>query len=94
MAKLKDLKERFMKDPAFREEYARADEEYALAEAMVRARTAANLTQSQLAERIGTTQSAIARLEGGRLSPSVRTLRRYAEATGMRLTFGFERADG
>ncbi len=94
MAKLKDLKERFMKDPAFREEYARADEEYALAEAMVRARTAANLTQSQLAERIGTTQSAIARLEGGRQSPSVRTLRRYAEATGMRLTFGFERADG
>ena len=94
MAKLKDLKERFMKDPAFRQEYARADEEYALAEAMVRARTAANLTQSQLAERIGTTQSAIARLEGGRLSPSVRTLRRYAEATGMRLTFGFEWADG
>lgn len=93
MAKLKDLKERFMKDPAFREEYARVDEEHALAEAMVRARTAASLTQSQLAERIGTTQSAIARLEGGRLSPSVRTLRRYAEATGMRLTFGFERAD-
>lgn len=94
MAELKDLKGRFMKDPAFREEYERADEEYALAEALVRARTAANLTQSQLAERIGTTQSAIARLEGGRLSPSVRTLRRYAEATGMRLTFGFERADG
>ena len=93
MAKLKDLKERFMKDPAFREEYARADEEYALVEAMVRARAAANLTQSELAARIGTTQSAIARLEGGRLSPSVRTLRRYAEATGMRLTFGFERTD-
>lgn len=94
MAKLKDLKERFMKDPAFRKEYARADEEYALVEAMVRARTAANLTQSELAARIGTTQSAIARLEGGKLSPSVRTLRRYAEATGMRLTFGFERTDG
>lgn len=94
MAELKDLKGRFMKDPAFREEYERADEEYALAEAMVRARTAANLTQSQLAERIGTTQSAIARLEAGKLSPSIRTLRRYAEATGTRLTLGFERADG
>ena len=94
LAKLKDLKVRFMKDPAFREEYARTDEEYALVEAMVRARTAAKLTQSELAARIGTTQSAIARLEGGRLSPSVRTLRRYAEATGMRLTFGFERTDG
>ena len=94
MAKLKDLKERFMKDSAFRDEYARADEEYALVEAMVRARAAAKLTQSELAARIGTTQSAIARLEGGRLSPSVRTLRRYAEATGMRLTVGFERTDG
>ena len=94
MPKLKELKECFMKDPAFRKEFARADEEYALVEAMVRARTAANLTQSELAARIGTTQSAIARLEGGRLSPSVRTLRRYAEATGMRLTFGFERTDG
>ena len=93
MATLKDLKQRFTKDSAFREEYARADEEYALVEAMVRARAAANLTQSELAARIGTTQSAIARLEGGRLSPSVKTLRRYAEATGMRLTVGFEHAD-
>ena len=94
MAKLKDLKERFMKDSAFREEYARVDEEYALVEAMVRARAAAKLTQAELAARMGTTQSAIARLEGGRLSPSIRTLRRYAEATGTRLTFQFERADG
>ena len=93
MAKLEDPKERFMKDPAFRDEYPRADEEYALVEAMVRARAAARLTQAELAARIGTTLSAIARLEGGRLSPSVRTLRRYAEATGMRLTFGFERTD-
>ena len=69
-------------------------EEYALVEAMVRARTAAKLTQAELAVRIGTTPSAIARLEGGRLSPSVRTLGRYAEATGTRLTFLFERADG
>ena len=45
MAKLKDLKERFMKDPAFREDYARAADEYALLEAMVRARTAAKLTR-------------------------------------------------
>ena len=94
MAKLKDLKERFMNDPAFRKEYARADEEYALVEAMVRARTAAKLTQAQQATRIGSTQSAIARLEGGRVSPSGSTLRRYAEATGTRLTVSFERTNG
>ena len=88
MTKLKDLKARFMDDPEFREEYARVDEEYALIEALVRARAAANLTQAELAQRLGTTQSAIARLEGGRISPSFATLRRYAEATGTRLTVG------
>ena len=51
-----------MQDPEFRAEYARADEEYASVEAMIRARTAANLTQAELAARVGTTQPAIARL--------------------------------
>ena len=82
-----------MQDPAFREEYARADEEYALVEALVRARAAANLTQAELARRIGTTQSAIARLEGGKVSPSFATLRRYARATGTRLTVGLVQTD-
>ena len=94
MTKLEDLKKRFMEDPEFREEYARADSEFTLVEALVRARTAAKLTQAELARRLGTTQSAIARLERGRVSPSFATLRRYAEATGMRLTVGLEPADG
>ena len=93
MMRLKDLKERFMKDPAFREEYAHADDEFALIEALVHARTAAKLTQAELARRLGTTQSAIARLEGGSVSPSFATLRRYAEATGTRLTVGLVQAD-
>ena len=58
----------------------------AVAEAdAVYARAAAGLTQAALAERMGTTQSAIARLEGGRVSPSVETLRKYAKAVGKRL---------
>ena len=44
-------------------EYARVDDEFKLIEALVRARTAAKLTQAELAQRLGTTQSAIARLE-------------------------------
>ncbi len=94
MTKLKELKARFMKDPEFREEYGRIDEEYALIEALVRARAAAKLTQAELARRLGTTQSAIARLEGGRVSPSFATLRRYAAATGTRLTVDLVPADG
>lgn len=91
MTKLGDLKSRLMEDPEFREEYARAEEEYALVEQLVRARTAAKLTQAELARRLGTTQSAVARLEGGRVSPSIATLRRYAKATGTRLMVGLQR---
>ena len=92
MTKLKDLKKRLMADPEFREEYGRIDDEFSLIEALVRARTAAKLTQAELARRLGTTQSAIARLEGGGVSPSFSTLRRYAEATGTRLTVGLVQA--
>jgi len=82
MTKLSELKAEMMADPAFRDEYRKADAEYALIEALIRARAAAELTQAELARRIGTTQSAVARLEGGGVSPSIATLRRYAEATG------------
>ena len=93
MTRLKDLEKRLMKVPEFREEYAQADEEFALIEALVRARTAARLTQEELARRLGTTESAAARLEGGAVSPSIATLRRYAEATGTRLTVALVPAD-
>ena len=67
--------------------------EYVLVEALVRARTAAKLTQAEVARRLGATQSSIARLEGGPVSPSFATLRRHAEATGTRLTVGLVSAD-
>jgi predicted transcriptional regulator len=82
MTKISELKQRLMRDAEFRAEYEKADAEFALVEALVTARTAAHLTQAELARRIGTTQSAIARLEGGGVTPTLATLRRYAEATG------------
>jgi predicted transcriptional regulator len=78
-----------MQNPEFREEYAQADADYRLIEEMIRVRMEAKLTQSELALKIGTTQSAVARLEGGKVSPSVSTLRRYAEATGHQLKVSF-----
>ena len=94
MTKLRELKKRLMESAEFREEYALADQEYALVAALIRARTEAKLTQAELAERLGTTQSAVATLEGGRVSPSIATLRRYAEATGTRLTVGLQQIAG
>ncbi len=85
MTKIAELKKRLMTNPEFREEYEKADAEFAIIEALVKARTQAKLSQTELAKRIGTTQSAIARLEGGGVSPSLSTLRRYAEATGTKL---------
>ena len=85
MTKISELKKRLMESPEFRSEYEKASTEFAIVETLVRARLAANLSQAQLAKKIGTTQSAIARLEGGGVSPSISTLKRYAEATGSRL---------
>lgn len=85
MTKLADLLAKNMKDPEFAAAYAEADAEYSVIEAMIAARTAAGLTQAEVAARAGTTQSAIARLEGGSVSPTVETLRKYAKAVGKRL---------
>jgi transcriptional regulator with XRE-family HTH domain len=52
------------------------------------------LTQRQLADRIGTSFSAISRVESGTHRPSLETLERFAHAFGERLVMGFEDADG
>ena len=70
------------------------DAEIEILPVALRARTTAKLTQAEPARWLGTTLSAVARQEGGRVSPSFATLRRYAEATGMRLTVGLVRDDG
>jgi ribosome-binding protein aMBF1 (putative translation factor) len=85
MTKLATLKKRLMKNPKFRTEYEKADAEFSIVEALIKARTVAKLSQAEVAKRIGTTQSAIARLEAGNTEPTIPTLRRYAEATGKKL---------
>jgi transcriptional regulator with XRE-family HTH domain len=76
--------------------YRRAHEELAaeldLASVLIRARVRAGLTQEQLADRMETSQSVIARLESGRSRPSTQTLERVAAATGTRLKIRFERS--
>jgi len=65
------------------------EDEFALFDEVLKARKRAGLTQAEIADRMGTKASAIARIEacGGskRHSPSVATLRRYAEAVGCKL---------
>jgi ribosome-binding protein aMBF1 (putative translation factor) len=80
------------RDPAYVAAYDSLESEFALASALIAARTKAGLTQAQLAERMHTTQAVIARLEGGQTKPTTRTLERFAHATGMRLRISFEPA--
>ena len=58
--------------------------ELAIARELIAARTSAGLSQAEVAERIGTSQSTITRLESGHTLPSLRILDRYARATGSR----------
>ena len=74
----------------YKTEYEKLAPEFDLARAVIEARTKAGLTQAQLAERMKTKQSVIARLEGGRVHPSTETLERLAKATGSRLKIAFE----
>jgi ribosome-binding protein aMBF1 (putative translation factor) len=82
--------EAWLRDPEFRAEYEALEDEFALASALIEARSRAGLTQEQVAKAMGTTQAVIARLEGGRVKPSTRTLERFAKATGTRLRIRFE----
>ena len=84
---LKRFKARALARPAVAKAYAQLDEEFAFLDEVLKARAATGLTQAQVAARIGTTQSAIARLESAeaRHSPSIATLQRYAKALGYRV---------
>ena len=88
-----DLFAEWRKDPRYVAEYDALEEEFTLAAAVIAARVHAGLTQEQLAHRMGTTQSVIARLEGGKSKPSTTTLEKLAQATGTRLKIAFEPHD-
>ncbi len=70
----------------FAESYEALELEYHVADQLLKARARAGLTQDVVAERMGTTKSAVSRLEAaGKHTPSLATLRRYARAVGCNL---------
>lgn len=90
MTKVSTLHKRWSEDPEYRNAYEAMSPEFELASAIIAARLQAGLTQSELAERMGTKQPYIARLETGTNNPSFKTLERIAEATGLQLKISFE----
>lgn len=81
------LKEQ-MKDPEFVKAYEQAgielQAELAIYEELKRARNKSKLTQAQIAEKMGTKQSAVARLEAGVLNAKLETIMNYARAIGLK----------
>jgi predicted transcriptional regulator len=79
------------KDPKYVAAYDALEKEFAIASAMIKARSDADMTQEQVAKAMGTTQAVVARLESGKILPSTRTLERFAKATRTRLRISFAR---
>ena len=79
-----------LKDPEFRAEYERLAPYEALARIVIMRRGSLGLTQAELAARMGTTASAISRIESGQHATSARTLKKLGDALGARAVLGFE----
>lgn len=90
MTDFDDVRKKWMHNPEFVKEYEALEEEFSLASAMIAARAHADMTQQDVAAKMETSQSYIAKLEGGAVSPTMKALKRYAEATGSRVKITFE----
>lgn len=91
MKSLDQVKTDLLKNPKTRAEYGALGAEFETARELISARSLAGLTQGEVAQLMGTTQSVIARLESGKLAPSLRTVQRYARAVGVRAVLRIER---
>lgn len=74
--------ERALKRKGFSEAYDELEDQYLLVRELLGARVRSGLTQEEVAASMGTTKSAVSRLETASHSPSVTTLKRYAHAVG------------
>ncbi len=93
MTMISELHRRWTRNANYKKTYESLGEEFELARALIAARTAAGLSQAQLAKKMTTSQSYIARIEGGKVRPSTDILARFAHATGTKLRIRFELVD-
>lgn len=89
MKKWSELKKELLKDKEVAREYKRLEPYYNLVDKLIEARIRRGLTQKDLAEKIGTKQSAIARIESGNANPSFAFLQKIAQALNSNLEIKF-----
>ena len=85
---------KMLSNPKVKASYDSMEDEFTFLDECLKARKRANITQEQLASRMGTKAPAIARIESGggkgKHSPTINTLRKYAEACGCKLEIKFK----
>ena len=91
MTKINDLHKDWMKDPEYVEEYNALAAEFELVEVLINAREASGFSQQEIAKRMNTKLSVVARLESAQGNPTVKTLSRYAQALGGHLQINIGR---
>lgn len=89
---LSKLKSNAFKNPEVKDAYDALGEEFDLISSLITMREKSELTQDQVAEKMGTKSPNISRLESGRSNPSLKTLVSYAQACGFKLNLGFKHA--
>ncbi|MDA8273033.1 MAG: helix-turn-helix transcriptional regulator [Deltaproteobacteria bacterium] len=82
----KNIKKELLKDPAILNEYERLEPDYQIIREIIKARIKQGLSQKELAERIGTRQSNISRLESGDCNPSLEFLIKVAHGLDKELS--------
>lgn len=80
-----DIKRDMMKDEEFKIEYEKLQPRYEAIAQIITARKELNITQTELAKRVGTQKSNISRLESGNYNPSLDFLTKVAESLGKNL---------
>ena len=90
MRNWKQLKAELLKDKEVKKEYDRLGPRYEAISAIISARINKGISQKELAEKLGTKQSAIARFETGNINPSLGFLEKLSEALGYKLRINLQ----
>lgn len=90
MKEWNEVKKELLRDKWVYKEYKRLEPKYRLISQLIGIRVKEGLTQKELAKKLGTKQSAIARLESGNYNPTLEFLQKTAKALGTKLVISFE----
>lgn len=84
-----DFKNKILKDKEVHKAYDELAPEFTIAEAIISKRLEKGLSQSELAKKVGTKQSAISRLESGNYNPSINFLEKVSKALSLHMVVTF-----